>query len=212
MTDASLCWSTDFEPFNLLRSRFVFLAEDNVDTDQIFPARFMATTSRTGLGEKLFYDRRFDSFGVPISGNLLSRITRFSHRILVAGSNFGSGSSREHAPWALTDFGFRAILAPSFGDIFQSNALQNGLLPIVISSRDYASISRAQDEEMTIDLHESKFFVPSLGIEREFPIDAFARRCLLEGRDSLGWLVSHLPQVAAFEATSGSSRPRLATI
>ncbi len=179
----------------------MLLAADDVDTDQIIPARFLKATTRDGLSAHLFADWRNQADGAPKPGFPLNLPDAASRPILVAGRNFGCGSSREHAPWALTDFGIRAIVAPSFGDIFRSNAMKNGLLPIAIGGDDWAmlaqALEQAPDTELTIDLPARQLRVGTWSTG--FAIDPFARFCLIEGVDELGFLLQHEAAIKAFE-------------
>ncbi len=175
-----------------LRSRFVALPCDDIDTDQIIPARFLKTTSRAGLGKFLFHDR------AAAPDFPLSRPEAAGAEILASGRNFGCGSSREHAAWALTDRGFRAVLAPSFGDIFRQNALKNGLLPVVIRVEDATRLSATANGEITIDLGANSIRFP-WGEATAFEVDPFARACLLAGTDELGWLLGFSDAIAAYE-------------
>jgi 3-isopropylmalate/(R)-2-methylmalate dehydratase small subunit len=189
-----------------LRSRTVLLDANDVDTDQIIPARFLSGTSRDGLGAHLFADWRYGEGGAPRPEFALNRPDAEGARILIAGLNFGCGSSREHAPWALVEHGFGAVVARSFGDIFRSNALKNGLIPVEVDARVHDSIvqRRAVDPslELTVDVSNARLVLPD-GEAVRFPIDAFAQRCLVEGLDELGYLRSFERQIAAFEAARG---------
>lgn len=188
------------EPFKTLTSRTFVLSQVSIDTDQIIPARFLTTTTREGLGAKAFYDWRYDADGEPIAGAPLNALDTSSHRILVAGDNFACGSSREHAPWALLDFGFRAAISTSIADIFSSNALKNGFLPIAVDQDTYARLVADPGGCVTIDLEAG-----TLAIGNEpptpFKVEAFARRCLLDGVDQLGHLLNSLSAIEAFERT-----------
>ena len=183
------------EAFAVLRSPFVVLPEAHIDTDQIIPARFLRATSKEGLGQ-LFYDWRFAADGSAIEGHSLSDAA--GAKILVAGPNFGCGSSREHAVWALHDFGFRAVLSPSIGDIFKSNALKNGLLPIEMSLCFFQELVDNTKLELCIDL-SAETVMSSAGRSVSFKAEAFARYCLLRGTDQLSYLLSLAPKVLAFE-------------
>jgi 3-isopropylmalate/(R)-2-methylmalate dehydratase small subunit len=191
---------TKFTPF---RSRLVPLPVDNIDTDQIIPARFLKTVSKQGLGDQLFYDWRYDAEGKPRPDFILNTPEARQSQILLAGDNFGCGSSREHAPWALTQYGFRAVISTSFADIFRQNALKNSLLPIVVPREVQAELFSlvARDPAVTVavDLEARKLTLPG-GREVEFPVDSFARRCLLEGVDELGYILTQEAAIAAFEA------------
>ncbi|HTQ15229.1 MAG TPA: 3-isopropylmalate dehydratase small subunit [Rhizomicrobium sp.] len=185
------------EPFHTFTSRTVVLREENIDTDQIIPARFLTTTSREGLGKLAFHDWRYDAQGRDNQACVLNRIAPCAHRVLVAGHNFGCGSSREHAPWALTDFGFRAVVSTGIADIFTSNALKNGLLPVVIDKAAWDELAARPGEKATVDLEACELRFGNH--VATFQVEAFARRCLLDGVDTMGWLLSRLPQIEAFE-------------
>jgi len=190
------------EPFVTLRSTAVVLPLENVDTDQIIPARFLKTTDRLGLGNNLFADWRYDASGAPRPEFVLNRAEAKAARVLVAGKNFGCGSSREHAPWALLGYGFRAVVSSQFADIFRNNALGNGLLPIALAEpvveRIGALIAADPRAIFTIDLESRTFALPS-GERFEFPVDPFARHCMLQGVDQLGYLMAMEPEITAFE-------------
>ncbi len=192
------------EPFVTLHSTGVVLPLENVDTDQIIPARFLKTTDRLGLGNNLFADWRYDASGAPKPDFVLNRPEAKTAQLLVAGKNFGCGSSREHAPWALLGYGFRAVVSSAFADIFRNNALGNGLLPIALDERVVerigALIASAPQTRFTIDLDARTFALPS-GERFEFPVDPFARQCMLEGVDQLGYLAQKEPEIAAYERT-----------
>jgi 3-isopropylmalate/(R)-2-methylmalate dehydratase small subunit len=185
-----------YTPF---KSRFVTMAVDNVDTDQIIPARFLKTISKDGLGDQLFYDWRYEADGSPKPDFVLNRAESKERRILVAGDNFGCGSSREHAPWALTQYGFRAVVSTSFADIFKQNSLKNGLLPIVVPRDAHAWLFANPEAVLKVDLAAQTL---TLGDGRavEFPVDAFAKHCLLEGVDELGYILHQDAAIAGFEA------------
>jgi 3-isopropylmalate/(R)-2-methylmalate dehydratase small subunit len=191
------------EPFTTLTARVVALPKDHIDTDQIIPARFLKTISKAGLGNNLFADWRYDADGRPNPDFALNRPENQGAHILLAGDNFGCGSSREHAPWALVDFGFRAVISTSFADIFRNNALKNGLLPLIVDDDTHEQlVSLAQEEpqmELTIDLETQSLYLPD-GRRVPFPIDTFNKVCLLEGLDQLGYLLKHGPQIEAYEA------------
>ncbi len=172
----------------------------DVDTDQIIPARFLTTTTRDGLGSKLFYDWRFNADGEEIADFVLNDDAADGCEILVAGRNFGCGSSREHAPWALLDYGIRAVVSTEIADIFRSNALKNGLLPIVIDAAAHALLINSPGSEITIDVAASTISLPD-GSNVSYPIDEFAQRCLLEGVDQLGFLQQHSAAIEKFEET-----------
>ena len=185
------------DPFRTLASRTVVLADDNIDTDQIIPARFLTTTSRQGLGKLAFHDWRYDAEGNEKPDSVLNHIDPATHRVLVAGRNFGCGSSREHAPWALTDFGFRAVISTEIADIFTSNALKNGLLPVVIDADSHALLMARDDQEITIDLEAEVIRFGNHAAP--FKVEPFARQCLLEGADTLGWLLNRSAAIDAYE-------------
>jgi 3-isopropylmalate/(R)-2-methylmalate dehydratase small subunit len=188
------------EPFTTLTATFVVLAVDDVDTDQIIPARFLKTTDKRGLGASLFADWR-ERPDFP-----LGRPDAVGARILVAGANFGCGSSREHAPWALVGWGLRAILAPSFADIFRQNALKNGLLPVVVDAAMHARLLDVRGREagarITVDLPGQTVGLAG-GPPVRFDIDPFAKECLVHGVDELGYLLARLPDIERHEAAHG---------
>jgi 3-isopropylmalate/(R)-2-methylmalate dehydratase small subunit len=171
-----------------------------VDTDQIIPARFLTTTGREGLGRALFADWRFDAAGLPRPEFVLNRPEAAGCAILVAGSNFGCGSSREHAPWALLDFGIRAVISTSIADIFFSNALKNGLLPVRVEAATHELLLANPGAEIEIDLELTTLSLPDGG-RASFPIEPFARHCLLNGVDELGHLLSQYAAIAAYESS-----------
>jgi 3-isopropylmalate/(R)-2-methylmalate dehydratase small subunit len=190
------------EPFITLRTTAVVLPLENVDTDQIIPARFLKTTDRLGLGNDLFADWRYDASGAPRPEFVLNGPEAKSAQLLVAGRNFGCGSSREHAPWALLGYGFRAVVSSEFADIFRNNALGNGLLPVALPEavveRIGALVAARADARFTIDLESTTFALPS-GERFDFPVDPFARHCMLQGVDQLGYLAAKEPEIFAFE-------------
>ena len=191
------------KPFTTIQSRMVPLKIDNIDTDQIIPARFLKTISKVGLGDQLFCDWRYDAQGQPKPDFILNQARAQGAAILLAGDNFGCGSSREHAPWALTQFGFRAVISTSFADIFKQNSLKNSLLPVVVPRETHAElfamVEKDQNVEVTVNLAERKLILPD-GRAVEFPVDEFARHCLLEGVDELGYILKQEAAIAAFEA------------
>ena len=189
----------DFEPIRILRSRTVVLPQANIDTDQIVPARFLTTISRGGLGKVLFYDWRFDDSGRPKNSSPFNGVNSLTHQILVGGANFGCGSSREHAPWALHDFGFRAVISSDIADIFKSNALKNGLLPVAVDRATHQKLLDSPGCEVTIDLEHLTVTLDD-GATTRFAIDPFVRRCLLDGVDPLGHLLKQTPAIEAYEA------------
>ena len=186
-------------PLHQIRSRTVVLASSNIDTDQIVPARFLTTTTRAGLGARaLFADWRFDAAGHPQTDFVLNQPASAGCRVLVAGDNFGCGSSREHAPWALVDYGFQAIVSTGIADIFRSNALKNGLVPVVIDGRTHAWLLENPGVEVTVDIEATSITLPD-GRAIQFPMEAFARYCLLHGVDELGFLLEHADRISAYE-------------
>ncbi len=182
------------KPYTAFESRLVPLPINNVDTDQIIPARFLKTTSKEGLDKNLFCDWRQDP-------NFILNTPRGQHaQILLAGDNFGCGSSREHAPWALTQFGFRAVISTSFADIFKQNSLKNSLVPIVVSPQVHEKLfSLPEDAKVKVDLATQTLTLPD-GEKVEFPVDPFSKTCLLEGIDELGWILKQEPAIGAFES------------
>jgi len=180
-------------------SKTVVFPVDNIDTDQIIPARFLKTISKAGLGDQLFYDWRYDASGLPKPDFILNTDAAKGAEILVAGDNFGCGSSREHAPWALTQFGFKAVVSTSFADIFKGNSLKNGLLPIVVPAAIHAALIESPGAIVKIDLASQTLTLPD-GAAVEFPIDAFSKHCLLEGVDELGYILKQDAAIAAYEA------------
>jgi 3-isopropylmalate/(R)-2-methylmalate dehydratase small subunit len=193
--------------FEKIESRLVALPADNIDTDQIIPARFLKTVSKEGLGEMLFYDWRYDTQGRPRPDFVLNRPESAGAQILLAGDNFGCGSSREHAPWALSQFGFRAVVSTSFADIFRQNALKNGLLPVVIPAEVHRELLLTLESDpeaiVVIDLASETVYLPgrrSVG----FVVDSFSRQCLLEGVDEVGYILNREPAIAAFEVRRDS--------
>jgi 3-isopropylmalate/(R)-2-methylmalate dehydratase small subunit len=192
------------EPFKKLQSRVVVIETTDIDTDQIIPARFLKTISKAGLGKELFYDWRYNEDGTPNPNFVLNKPEAQGVKILLAGDNFGCGSSREHAPWALTDFGFRAIISTSFADIFRNNSTKNGLLPVVVDADTHNQlVSLAQEDpnlELVVDLESQTVQLPD-GRAVSFPIDGFSKVCMLEGIDQLGYLLKQADRVAEYEAT-----------
>ncbi len=188
------------ERFTEIVSHAVSVPIDNIDTDQIIPARFLRTTDKLGLADALFSEWKKDP------GFALNRPGAAGARILVAGDNFGCGSSREHAPWALVSWGFRVVVASSFADIFKSNALKNGLLPVAIEAKALAKMHAAIEEDpavpFEVDLERQVVVMPN-GEPVRFAIDAFSKKCLLEGIDELGYILSHAQAIDAFEARRG---------
>jgi 3-isopropylmalate/(R)-2-methylmalate dehydratase small subunit len=187
------------EPIRLIRSHTVVLPRTNIDTDQIIPARFLTTTGRSGLGAALFADWRYDAAGAPIQDFPLNRAAASGAQVLVAGSNFGCGSSREHAAWALYDWGIRAVISSEFADIFQANALKNGLLPVRVDGPTHGYLVGHPGVEVAVDLESLTLTLPD-GTQAPFPIEPFARRCLLDGVDELGYLLARSADIGRFEA------------
>lgn len=189
------------QAFQKLSSPFIVLEQQNIDTDQIIPARFLTRTHREGLGASAFHDWRYGAGGSIRSEQVLNEKAGLGHQILVAGRNFGCGSSREHAVWALQDYGFRVIISPSMGDIFKSNALKNGLLPIEVDEHFYGRICQQAVGFLFVDLKKQELMLAS-GELYAFGIDAFARLCLLKGVDQLGYLLGMDAAISSFERRS----------
>ncbi|HEY1900126.1 MAG TPA: 3-isopropylmalate dehydratase small subunit [Steroidobacteraceae bacterium] len=181
-----------------IRSRTVVLPASNIDTDQIIPARFLTTTTRFGLGKQLFADWRYAPDGSPRAEFILNQPQATGCQVLVAGRNFGCGSSREHAPWALLDYGFRAVISTEIADIFRNNSLKNGLLPIVVDDTTSRWLIENPASQISIDLASATLRLPN-GLSVNFPIDPFARYCLLNGVDELGFLLQQQDHIAAYE-------------
>ena len=189
--------------FTRLTSRVIPLPNRNVDTDQIIPARFLKVTDKAGMGAALFSDWRYNTDGSPKPDFVLNRAEHQGVQILLAGDNFGCGSSREHAPWALTGWGIRAVISTSFADIFRNNALKNGLLPIIVDAETHQSLFDLIEEvpaaELTIDLASQRVSLPD-GSSLSFPIDNFSKKCQLNGVDQLRYILSHQTRIDAYEA------------
>jgi len=186
-------------PITRIRSRTVVMSSSNIDTDQIVPARFLTTTSKEGLGQALFADWRYDANGAPRPDFILNKPEAAGCRILVAGRNIGCGSSREHAPWALVDFGFQAVISTEIADIFKNNSLKNGLLPIVVDESTHSWLIENPGAEIEVDLASSTLKSPERPAV-SFPIEPFARFCLMNGVDELGFLLSKNTEIEAYEA------------
>lgn len=186
------------KPITTLRSRTVVMPSTNIDTDQIVPARFLTTTSKEGLGEALFADWRYDAQGKPKPDFILNKPEAAGCRILVAGRNIGCGSSREHAPWALVDYGIQAVISTEIADIFKNNSLKNGLLPIVVDDSTHAWLIAHPGVEIEVDLATATLNIPDHA-PISFPIDPFARYCLMNGVDELGFLLSKNSAIEAYE-------------
>ncbi|MBM4424837.1 MAG: 3-isopropylmalate dehydratase small subunit [Chloroflexi bacterium] len=188
--------------FTTLTSRLVPLPVNDVDTDQIIPARFLKATDKNGMGDNLFADWRYNADGSPKPGFVLNDPKYNGAQILLAGDNFGCGSSREHAPWALTGYGFRAVISTSFADIFRNNALKNGLLPITVDAQTHRDLFDLAEEspqaEVGVDLASQTVALPG-GKTVTFPIDGFSKTCLLKGTDELGYLLSFEKQIVEYE-------------
>ena len=189
--------------FQNLESHMVPMPNRNIDTDQIIPARFLKTISKEGLGDNLFCDWRYDAQGKPKPEFILNQPIAKGAQVLLAGDNFGCGSSREHAPWALTQYGFRAVISTSFADIFKANSLKNGLLPLVVPADVHAelfdAIAKNSHAKVKIDLPNQTLTTPS-GREVPFAVDSFAKHCLLEGVDEIGYTLQREAEIAAYEA------------
>jgi 3-isopropylmalate/(R)-2-methylmalate dehydratase small subunit len=200
------------EPFSSVTSPVVPFPRNDIDTDQIIPARFLKTVNRAGLGEQLFNDWRYLADGSPNPEFVLNQPRMAGRRVLLAGDNFGCGSSREHAPWALMAWGFRAVVSSSFADIFRNNSLKNGLLPIEVPPEELARLFDTIDAEpdlaVTVDLEAQELRLPD-GSTIGFHVDAFARRMILDGTDELGYLLGLEPEIAAYEA---AHPPRVSTL
>lgn len=188
------------QPLTAFRARTVVLPTRDIDTDQIIAARFLTTTTREGLGRSLFHDLRFDKDGRPRPDFPLNRPASEGCAILVAGNNFGCGSSREHAPWALLDYGFKAIISTEIADIFFNNALKNGLVPVVVDTTTHRYLMENPGLDIGVNVRDAQIELPD-GRKVDFPIDRFARHCLVEGIDPLGFLRQQLAAIEHFEAT-----------
>ena len=187
------------EPIRVIESRTVVIPRENVDTDQIIPGRFLKVTDKKGLGKALFSDWRYGADGKPSPDFVLNQPQAQGCRVLVAGDNFGCGSSREHAPWALVDYGFQAVISTRVADIFRNNSLKNGLVPIVLEPAAVAQLLAAPGVTVRIDLGAQTVTLPD-GSTAKFPIDGFAKYCLMNGVDELGYLLSQEEAISRFEA------------
>lgn len=187
------------KPINSITSSTFVLPQTDIDTDQIIPARFLTTTERSGLGRHAFADWRYDNDGEVLADAPLNSTAATAAKILVAGNNFGCGSSREHAPWALLDFGFDVVISTEIADIFRSNSLKNGLLAITVDPATHAWLLANPGADVAVDLPAREIRLPD-GRSVEFPIDDFARYCLMEGIDQLGYLLKHEEAIARHEA------------
>lgn len=188
------------KPVRTIQSRTVVLPTRDIDTDQIIAARFLTTTSKEGLGEHVFYDLRFNKDGSEKRDFILNKADAQGCGILVAGNNFGCGSSREHAPWALLDYGFEAVISTEIADIFRSNSLKNGLLAITVDDQTHSWLLENPGADVTIDLESTRITLPG-GRTVTFSMDGFSRHCLLEGIDQLGFLSKQLGTIESFEET-----------
>jgi 3-isopropylmalate/(R)-2-methylmalate dehydratase small subunit len=186
------------QPIRHISSRTAVLPYTNIDTDQIIPARFLRTTTREGLGKQLFADWRYNADGTPKPDFPLNQPAAAGCQVLVGGRNFGCGSSREHAPWALLDFGFRAVISTEIADIFSNNALKNGLLPVVVDEATLGWLLAHPGAAVEIDLERNELKLPE-GISIKFPLEGFSRYCLLNGIDELGYLLSRADLISAYE-------------
>ncbi len=190
------------KPISSVTSQIVAIQTENIDTDQIIPARFLKTVSKAGLGDNLFADWRYDEDGKPKPDFPLNQAGARNANILLAGDNFGCGSSREHAPWALMDFGFQVIVSTSFADIFRNNSLKNGLLPVEVDAETHKQLFSLLEEDpetkVKVDLDSQSLILPD-GRSVSFPIDSFSKDCLLQGVDQLGYLLNQEKNIADFE-------------
>ena len=190
------------EPINTFTAKIVALPIENVDTDQIIPARYLKTTNKAGLGDGLFSDWRYNADGSPKPDFVLNRPEAQGAQVLVAGNNFGCGSSREHAPWALMGYGFKAVISTYFADIFRNNSLKNGLLPIQVDEETYYQLASMFEEDpdtqVTIDLANQALILPD-GQQVKFPIDSFAKHCILNGLDQMGFLMAEDDAISRYE-------------
>ncbi|HEX6999983.1 MAG TPA: 3-isopropylmalate dehydratase small subunit [Gammaproteobacteria bacterium] len=188
------------EPIKQIRSRTVVLPYDDIDTDQIIPARFLTTTTREGLGRHLFANWRYDAEGKEKADFVLNRPEARGAQVLVGGRNFGCGSSREHAPWALLDYGFRAVVSTEIADIFKGNSLKNGLVPVIVDEATHRWLLENPGVEVEVDIDSTTLTLPDAR-KVSFPIDRFSRYCLLQGIDQLGYLLSQDEAIARYEAS-----------
>jgi 3-isopropylmalate/(R)-2-methylmalate dehydratase small subunit len=193
------------EPIKVIRSRTAVLPNSNIDTDQIIPARFLTTTTREGLGKHLFNEWRYDAAGALRPDFALNKPDAQGCQVLVGGRNLGCGSSREHAPWALLDYGFRAVISTEIADIFRNNSLKNGLVPVVVDEDTGRWLIEHPGAEVEIDIATATLALPT-GAKVSFPIEGFARYCLLNGVDELGFLLDRMPQIQAYERAHNLAR------
>ena len=189
-----------FQPLKQVTSKTLVLPATNIDTDQIMPAKFLSMTTKAGLGEHVFANLRYTPDGSE-TDHVLNSAEGKSCEILVAGHNFGCGSSREHAPWGLTDYGIRVVISSEIADIFRNNSLKNGLLPVIIEKRAHAWLLENPGAEVNVDLDKCEVHLPRNGGTYSFDIDAFSRHCLMEGVDEMGYLQNQSDAIAAFEAS-----------
>ena len=198
------------EKFNTLKSIPAHIPLLNIDTDMIIPKQFLKTIKRTGLGKNLFFEMRYDDEGNPVKDFILNKLPFSNSKILLAGKNFGCGSSREHAPWALLDFGIKCIIAPSFADIFYSNCFKNGILPIALDEKNIQELSdyskREQDIEIKLESQEIIFGNKAI----KFDLDAFKKKCLIEGLDDIALSLKKSASIQDYETKIKSSKPWLA--
>lgn len=187
------------QAIHTITSAAIVLPQTNIDTDQIIPARFLSTTAREGLGEHAFNDWRRRGDGSQDPEFPFNRPANAGRSILLAGRNFGCGSSREHAPWALRDLGLQAVVSSQIADIFRNNALKNGLVPVVLDEAIVQALMQRPDDELLIDVAACELRTPD-GQAHAFPLDAFARECLLQGVDELGWLLARTAEIHAYES------------
>jgi len=191
-----------FKPLKTVTSKTLVLSAANIDTDQIMPAKFLSMTTKAGLGKHVFANLRYDAKGNETDHELNTDIGR-AKQILVGGHNFGCGSSREHAPWGLTDYGFRVVISSEIADIFRNNSLKNGLLPIIINPKAHQWLLDHPGEEVTVDLEACEVRLSGNGGTHSFVIDAFSRHCLMEGVDEMGYLAGQSADIDMFEASRG---------
>lgn len=192
------------QPLTRVHATTAVIASSNIDTDQIIPARFLTTTTKEGLGKQLFADWRYRADGSPNPDFALNLPRARGAEVLIAGRNFGCGSSREHAAWALLDYGFRAVISTEIADIFRGNSLKNGLLPIEVDEATVRWLLENPGAEVDIDLQATRLTLPT-GVSVSFPLEAFARHCLMNGIDELGYLRAKLPDIERYEAARGAS-------
>lgn len=188
----------NFEKINIIKSHAVITTIENIDTDQIIPARFLKTTTREGFGDNMFYDWRYNDKREPLSNSPFNNLNR-DYKILVAGHNFGCGSSREHAAWALYDYGFRVIISTFFADIFKNNALNTGLLPVTIGADFYSQIIENDSKRLIINLKEQILEIEGSMFATKFDVPQYKKECLLNGYDDVEYLLSKLNQIELYE-------------